>query len=185
MDPKIAAAIIAVAVLVAVALVYYMQNRRRAHLRGRFGPEYERTVKESGDIRRAEANLTARERRVANLTIRPLSPEDQARFSESWRVVQGRFVDDPHGAVTEADRLVGEVMHARGYPLGDFDQRAADISVDHPHVVDHYRAARDIAQRHARGEASTEDLRQAFVHYRALFSDLLTVRETEPAGRTR
>jgi hypothetical protein len=185
MDPKVLAVIVAVAVLAAVALIYYMQGRRRAHLRGRFGPEYDRTVKESGDIRRAEETLAARERRVAGLTIRPLSPEDQSRFSQSWAAVQNRFVDDPKGAVSEADRLVGEVMQVRGYPLGEFEQRAADISVDHPHVVDHYRAARDIAQRHVRGEASTEDLRQAFVHYRALFSDLLTVREPALAGRTR
>lgn len=185
MDPKIVTAIVIVAVLVALVLVYYTQRRRRAHLRGRFGPEYDRAVKESGDIRRAEETLAARERRVARLTIRPLSPEDQTRFAQGWGAVQNRFVDDPKGAVSAADRLVGEVMQARGYPLGDFDQRAADISVDHPHVVEHYRAARDIAQRHARGEASTEDLRQAFVHYRSLFSELLNVREPAVAGRTR
>jgi hypothetical protein len=179
MDPKVVVAIVVVAVLVAAALAYYVQWRRRAHLRGRFGPEYERALKETGDVRRAESTLAARERRVAGLTIKPLLPADQARFSESWTALQQRFVDDPQAAVAEADRLVGEVMHARGYPLGDFNQRAADISVDHPHVVEHYRAAREIAERHARGEASTEDLRQALVHYRALFSDLLAVREPE------
>jgi len=107
------------------------------------------------------------------LNIRPLAPEDATRFDASWRGVQARFVDDPKGAVTEADRLVGEVMSARGYPLGDFEQRVADISVDHPDVVMNYRAAREIALVHARGQASTEDLRQAMVHYRALFKDLL------------
>jgi hypothetical protein len=179
MDPNVVLAIVAVAVLVALALVYYAQQRRRAHLRGRFGPEYGRAVKETGDVRKAEAELAARERRVSRLTIRPLSPPDQLRFSESWKRVQSRFVDDPYGAVSEADRLVGEVMDARGYPIGDFDQRAADISVDHPRVVEHYRAARAIAQRHSRGEAGTEDLRQAFVHYRELFTDLLEVRQPE------
>jgi hypothetical protein len=185
MDPNVLVAIVVTAVLVAAALAYYVSWRRRAHLRGRFGPEYERTVKQAGDVRRAEETLAARERRVATLTITALSPADQARFSGSWTAVQRRFVDDPHGAVTDADRLVGEVMHARGYPLGDFDQRAADISVDHPHVVEHYREARAIAQRHARGEASNEDLRQAFVHYRALFTDLLATREPELTRGTR
>jgi hypothetical protein len=185
MDTNVIIALAAVAVLVALAVVYYVQQRRRAHLRSRFGPEYDRTVRETHDLRKAESTLAARERRVARLSIRPLSPADQSRFTESWTRVQARFVDDPTAAVTEADRLVGEVMHARGYPLGDFDQRAADISVDHPHVVEHYRAARDIAQRHARGQASTEDLRQAFVHYRALFSDLLTAREPELVRGTR
>jgi hypothetical protein len=185
MDPKIVVAIVAVVVLVAIALVYYVQRRRRAHLRGRFGPEYDRAVRESGDVRRAEFTLTERERRVARLTIKPLTADEQARFGTLWKVVQSRFVDDPQSSVVEADRLVGEVMHARGYPLGDFEQRAADISVDHPLVVEHYRAARAIAQRHARGEAGTEDLRQAFVHYRALFSDLLSVREPELARGTR
>jgi hypothetical protein len=110
---------------------------------------------------------------VARLNIKPLSADDAVRFGDNWRRVQSRFVDDPQGAVSEADRLVGEVMHARGYPVGDFEQRVADISVDHPEVVMNYRAARDIAEVHARGQATTEDLRQAMVHYRALFSDLL------------
>jgi len=111
--------------------------------------------------------------RVERLHIRALSIEDAARFSDAWRRVQAQFVDDPKSAVTEADRLVGEVMHARGYPVGDFDQRIEDISVDHPNVVMNYRAARDIARDHASGRASTEDLRQAMVHYRALFTELL------------
>jgi hypothetical protein len=180
MDPRVVIAIVVAAMIVAAALAYHVQWRRRAHLRGRFGPEYDHAVKETGDVKRAEATLAERERRVAGLTIKPLQPADQGRFGESWTAVQRRFVDDPQSAVTEADRLVGEVMHVRGYPLGAFDQRAADISVDHPYVVEHYRAARVIAQRHARGEASTEDLRQAFVHYRALFNDLLAQHEPEP-----
>jgi hypothetical protein len=174
MDPKLAwmIAIIA-AIVVAAGLWFVMETRRRRRLRARFGPEYERTVHDVGNVRRAEATLEARARRVERLQIRALSAADSARFAETWRELQTRFVDAPQEAVTEADRLIGEVMTARGYPLGDFDQRSADISVDHPQVVAHYRAARDIARRQGSGEATTEDLRQALVHYRALFEDLL------------
>jgi len=151
-----------------------MTSRRRSQqLRERFGSEYDRTVKTEKNIRRAEATLAARAKRVDALHIRPLAHEDTVRFDTSWRAVQARFVDDPKGAVTEADRLVGEVMTARGYPLGDFEQRVADLSVDHPDVVMNYRAAREIALLHKQDQASTEDLRQAMVHYRALFKDLL------------
>jgi len=174
-------ALVAIAVVVVAAAIWYMLRRRRSDaLRERFGPEYDHTVLTTGDVGRAEASLEARARRVEALHIRPLSADEAERFGSGWRRLQERFVDDPKGAVTEADRLVGEVMHARGYPLGEFDQRVEDISVDHPNVVMNYRAARDIARRHARGEASTEDLRQAMVHYRALFSDLL---ETGDADR--
>jgi hypothetical protein len=177
MDPKLAwmIAIIA-AIVVAVGLWFVMETRRRRRLRARFGPEYERTVHDVGNVRRAEATLEARAKRVERLQIRALSAADSARFAETWRELQTRFVDAPQEAVTEADRLIGEVMTARGYPLGDFDQRSADISVDHPQVVAHYRAARDIARRQGSGEATTEDLRQALVHYRALFEDLLDVK---------
>ena len=177
MDPKLAwmIAIIA-AIVVAVGLWFVMETRRRRRLRARFGPEYERTVHDVGNVRRAEATLEARAKRVERLQIRALSAADSARFAETWRELQTRFVDAPQEAVTEADRLIGEVMTARGYPLGDFDQRSADISVDHPQVVAHYRAARDIARRQSSGEATTEDLRQALVHYRALFEDLLDVK---------
>ena len=183
MDPKLLWGIISIAALVvAVGLWFAMDIRRRRRLRQRFGPEYERTVRDVGSVREAEARLDGRAKRVDRLHIRPLGQADAARFKEAWRQLQNRFVDNPQAAVTEADRLVGEVMSARGYPLGDFDQRTADISVDHPRVVVHYRAARDIAQRHARGEASTEDLRQALVHYRALFDDLLEIEETPKTG---
>jgi len=166
--------VVAIAVIVVVAVLWLVMSRRRSQqLRSRFGPEYEHAVRTEKDVRRAEATLEARARRVEALNIRPLAPEDATRFDASWRGVQARFVDDPKGAVTEADRLVGEVMSARGYPLGDFEQRVADISVDHPDVVMNYRAAREIALVHARGQASTEDLRQAMMHYRALFKDLL------------
>ena len=161
------------------AIVWITMNRMRSQkLRQRFGPEYDRTIREEGNIRKAEAALAARAKRVANLHIRPLTPADAERFDSSWRGVQARFVDDPRSAVTEADRLVGELMAARGYPVGEFEQRVADISVDHPDVVVNYRAAREIALLHSEGKANTEDLRQAMVHYRALFRDLL---ETETA----
>jgi len=156
---------------------YELRRRRSTTLRERFGSEYDRVVHHVGDVKKAEASLEARAKRVEKLNIHPLTAADSARFGQAWRNVQERFVDDPRGAVTEADRLVGEVMHARGYPLGEFEQRIEDISVDHPDVVMNYRAAREIAQAHARGQASTEDLRQAMVHYRALFDDLL---ETAP-----
>jgi FtsZ-interacting cell division protein ZipA len=172
-------AAVAVVALVVVALIV-ARGRRSAQLRQRFGPEYERTLRETGDVRRTDAVLQARAARVERLHIRPLSPEDAQRFTERWRLVQAQFVDDPKAAVTEADRLVGEVMHVRGYPVGEFEQRVEDISVDHPDVVMNYRAARTIADAHARGQASTEDLRQAMVHYRALYGDLLGQARPEP-----
>jgi hypothetical protein len=167
-------AIAAVAIMVILGLAWWLlQTRRRAHLRDRFGPEYDRTLQHAGDVRKAEATLTEREKRVAKLRIRPLSSDEAAHFLEVWHHVQTLFVDDPRGAIGEADRLVNDVMNARGYPVADFDQRVADISVDHPVVVEQFRAARAIAQRHERGEATTEDLRQAVVHYRTLFDELL------------
>jgi len=173
---------VAVAAVAVVALVWFMLSRRRSEqLRQRFGPEYDHTLQTEGTARRAERELEARAKRVEALHIRPLSPEDAGRFDRGWRAVQTRFVDDPKGAVAEADRLVGEVMSERGYPVGDFEQRVADVSVDHPDVVMNYRAAREIALLHSRGQASTEDLRQAMVHYRALFRDLL---ETEAPAAT-
>jgi hypothetical protein len=166
--------IVAAAVIAIALAVYFMRTKQRSdELRQRFGPEYERTVRETGDVNKAEAALAARAARVERLQIRLLGPDDARRFSDRWRTVQARFVDDPRRAVTEADRLIGEVMHARGYPVSDFERRVEDISVDHPDVVMNYRAAREIAEEHARGHATTEDLRQAMVHYRALFADLL------------
>jgi hypothetical protein len=169
-----------IAIVLIGAIAWIMLSRRRSQkLRERFGPEYERTIRNEGNIRKAEATLEARAKRVAKLHIRPLNLTDAQRFDGAWRGVQARFVDDPRGAVTEADRLVGEVMAARGYPVGDFEQRVADVSVDHPDVVMNYRAAREIAQQHAAGKATTEDLRQAMVHYRALFRDLLETTKDE------
>lgn len=181
MDPIIlVVAVVLVLVIGAAAAWYFLVYRPRMHLRERFGPEYERAVVDIGNRRRAERELEHREERVRSLDIRPLAPEQRARFADHWRRVQARFVDAPTDAIRDADSLVSDVMQARGYPVGDFDQRAADISVDHPRVVENYRDARAIAQRSSRGEASTEDLRQAMVHYRALFEDLL---EAHPHDR--
>ena len=165
-------------ILAAVAVVtWILMHRKRQSLRlqRRFGPEYNRTVQELGGQSPAEAELRKREARVAKLSITPLAPADAARFSQAWNRLQGRFVDNPKGAVAEADKLVRELMTKRGYPMGDFEHRASDISVDHPTVVASYRAAQVIAAKDARGEADTEELRKAIVHYRTLFSELLEV----------
>ena len=175
--------IIAIIVIAALAVIAWLftAHRRREHLRMRFGPEYHRTVGTSGSARKAEAVLEEREKRVSRYEIRPLTSDERARFGNEWRRVQAMFVDDPSKAVGEADALVNQVMSARGYPMADFDRRAEDLSVDHAQVVHHYRAAREIAARHGRERVSTEDLRQALVHYRALFGDLLE----EAAGERR
>ena len=166
--------IIAVAIVAAVAW-WAGQRRRSERLKDRFGPEYDRTVETAGDRSRAERDLESRQERVEAFDIRPLEPAARDRFRERWQVTQALFVDDPASAVGQADDLIGEVMRARGYPVGDFEQRAADVSVDHPEVVDHYRTGHRIALRQRSGEADTESLRQAMVHYRALFSDLLDI----------
>jgi FtsZ-interacting cell division protein ZipA len=180
MDNTTTIVVVAVAVLALLAVVWMvMQQRRRAHLKDRFGPEYAQALRQHPDARTAERELLDRERRVATFAIKPLTREDATRFSDAWRVIQSRFVDDPKGAVVDADRLVDEVMRTRGYPIADFEQRAADISVDHPRVVANYRSARVIAGRNTRGETNTEELRQALVHYRELFADLLEIREED------
>jgi len=174
--------ILAVVVIVIVGAVAWMMMQRRSEdLRKRFGPEYDRVISERGDARQAESELAARQKRVDTFDIRPLEAAERDQFIDAWRATQARFVDAPAEAINDADRLVSEVMQARGYPVGDFDQRAADVSVDHPTVVENYRAARAIAVANQRGDASTEDLRQAIVHYRALFEDLLETREREVA----
>lgn len=167
--------VIAVIVLAVGAYVAWtLWRRKQTHaLRSRFGPEYDRAIARHGSPEAAEKKLAERARRVEKLNIRPLDPPQRDRFAAEWRTVQARFVDDPGGAVAQADVLVQQVMQARGYPVGDFEERAADLSVDHAAVVQNYRAARDIAQRHRRGEATTEDLRKAVVSYRALFEELL------------
>ena len=150
-------------------------RRRSRSLKDRFGREYDRTVDKAGSRREAEQELRQRERRHEALELRPLSQGARERFLQQWQATQGRFVDDPTGAVSEADELVQRVMRDRGYPVDDFDQRAADISVEHPDLVEKYRTADGIARASERGEASTEDLRHSVRHYRALFVELLEV----------
>lgn len=180
MDSIVLLLIIFVALAVgAAAAWFFTQQRRRTALREQFGPEYERAVRETGDRKAAERELEHRTERVESLDIHPLSPDQRRRFADQWRQVQARFVDSPSEAIADADRLVTETMQSKGYPMGEFEQRAADVSVKHPRVVEHYRAARAISLRNQRGEASTEDLRQAMVHYRALFEDLLEPRSNE------
>jgi hypothetical protein len=172
--------IVAVVVIVAIVVVaglIWSRRRRSAHLRDRFGPEYDHAIAYEGGRAEAESELAKREKRVSELDIRPLEPAARMKFIDRWKDVQARFVDDPARAVADADGLLGEVMTARGYPVSDFEQRAGDISVDHPEVVRNYRAGHDIALRHAQGNASTEDLRQAMIHYRSLFDEL--VNETD------
>src|SRR5271165_385547 len=170
------AIVITVAVMVAVVIAIWLLTRKRRtqRLRTQFGgAEYTRAVKEGGSQRKAEALLDKRADHVEALHIRPLAPGDRARFIESWARVQARFVDGPGGAVTDADQLLGDVMSTRGYPVSDFEQRAADLSVDHPLVLENYRVAHETALRQSQGQASTEDLRQAMIHYRTLFEELV------------
>lgn len=166
-------AVIAAVVVIAIVSFVLARKRRSQNLRERFGPEYDRVVKKEGEVGKAEGVLEMRAKRREKFELRPLSAEARADFAERWRVVQAQFVDNPKGSVARADELVNEAMAARGYPMADFEQRAADISVDHPVVVENYRAAHDIALRHSRGQSRTEDLRRAMVHYRSLFDELL------------
>ena len=173
---------VAVAILVAGAIAAYMARKNQTkRLRERFGSEYDRTVSESDGQREAEKELAERERKREQLDIVPLEPEAREKYAKSWQDVQRRFVDDPPRAIDDADRLVTDVMRDRGYPMEDFDQRAADVSVDHPQVVENYRSAHGIYEQHRNDGAGTEDLRQAFVHYRALFEELLESRQ--PVGQ--
>jgi len=170
-------AIIALVVIVVagIAALLFLRKRRTERLRSKFGgAEYARAVKEGGSRRHAEAGLDKRTARVESFHVQPLAAGDRARFEDSWRRIQTRFVDGPAGAVAEADQLLGDVMSTRGYPVSNFEQRAADISVDHPLVLENYRTAHEIALRQTKGQASTEDLRQAMVHYRTLFEELVS-----------
>lgn len=177
MNHSLLIVLLVIAVIAVAAIVFLaMRKQRSEKLRRRFGPEYDRLMRQEGSARKAEGVLAFREKRREKFTIRPVSEADKSSFSTRWKEVQSQFVDDPRGAVTVADSLVTEVMQARGYPVGDFEQRAADISVDYPVVVENYRAAHGIALRHSAGQASTEDLRQAMVHYRTLFQELIEER---------
>jgi hypothetical protein len=175
LDPKLIVLAAALILIVAALVWFYVRKRRSASadLRQKFGPEYERAVLAHGSERKAEAKLADREKRVEKLNIRDLDPMEHDNFSKRWAAVQSRFVDSPKGAVAEADDLVSSVMKARGYPISDFDQRAADISVDHPRVVENYRSAHEIALRAGKDQASTEELRTAMIHYRDLFEELI------------
>jgi len=180
MDPKlIVLAVVMILIIAALAWLYVRKRRSTtANLRQKFGPEYERAVRTHGSERKAEAKLEDREKRVEKLNIRDLDPMEHERFSKRWESVQSRFVDSPKGAVAEADDLVSSLMKTRGYPVTDFDQRAADISVDHPRVVENYRSAHQIALRVGKDQATTEELRAAMIHYRSLFEELVQIPTT-------
>lgn len=183
---------VAAAVILALAIGYVLLCQRRRHLRQRFGPEYEHTLNERDNRGAAEQELRVREKRFATLDITPLIPASQQTYTQQWATLQERFVDAPGPAVTEADALVRAAMAERGYPTQDFQQQLADLSVVHGRTLHHYRKAHEISTRATSGEASTEDLRQAMVHYRVLFEELLdngdehhpqpaAARESEPA----
>ena len=178
---QVLVAVAAVVVLVvAFAVILALRKRHSRTLADKFGPEYDRALETAGEKAKAEAELDARTKRVEHLQIRPLTTTEHERFASLWRSAQERFVDSPPTAVAQADELVTEVMRVRGYPMSDFEQRAADVSVIHPHLVTNYRAAHAIAVNSAGQQASTEDLRQAMVHSRALFEELLGVPASEP-----
>jgi hypothetical protein len=181
-NPIVLIIAITVVVAIVVALVLYMKKERTQKLRSKFGPEYDRAIDSHGNRSHAESELERRAKRVAAFNIHPLTADECAQYADDWRREQSLFVDDPKAAVRHADNLVQDVMKRRGYPVGDFEQNAADLSVDHPGLVENYRIAHDIALRDQRGRASTEDLRRAMVSYHALFDDLLerqvNVRET-------
>ncbi len=172
--------IVIIAVIIAAAVIawYFLRERRSRSLRSRFGPEYEHAVRQYGGPAQAEEALAARERRMERFHIHPLAPQDRERFADQWHAVQARFVDNPEESIRDADALVCDVMRARGYPMSDFDRRAEDISVDHPHVVRNYRAAHEIALAREKEQATTEDMRQAVVYYRDLFDELLEAHTT-------
>ena len=177
MDPLVIAGLAIVLALV-IGLLFW-QWQRNTHLRSQFSGEYDRARDELGRLR-AQRELANRERRVRRLNLRPLTREEHNRFVTRWQEIQIQFVDDPAGAVSQGDRLVEDVMDARGYPIADFDQRLADLSVDHSRIADDYRVIREIAHRHHRQEASTEDLRRALIHFRSVFDEMLEHRELAP-----
>lgn len=182
-NPLVIVLLVALVAAIGVAAWLFMQKRRTDTLQQKFGPEYERAVADHRDQKAAERELEHRAERVEHLQLRPLAREERDQFVARWQSVQAQFVDDPSGATSEADDLVGQVMATRGYPVGDFEQRAADVSVNHPRVVEHYRAGHALALKAARGDSDTEDLRQAFVHFRALFEDLLEVESSDDDTR--
>jgi len=181
--------ILGVCLVLAIGFAFwmYLQKKRTQQLRSKFGPEYDKAIGDHRDRGHAESELQKRVKRVAKFNIHPLKAEDRSRYSEAWRREQSRFVDDPRGAVNHADTLVQDVMQRRGYPVGDFDQNATDLSVDHPRVVENYRLAHEIALRdgQGQGQSGTEELRKAMISYRALFEDLLEETVAKPEEVTK
>jgi hypothetical protein len=177
--------IFAIAILLVVAIAAYVawNGRRRRELRHGYGEEYDRTVAESPSRREAEADLRERRDRHDEFDLKPLSTDARSRYRRDWDAAQARFVDDPDGAIGDADALIVAVMRERGYPAEDVDQRVDDLSVEHGAVIGRYRTAHEISRRSASGEASTEEQRQAFVHYRALFEELVEAGEPARADR--
>jgi hypothetical protein len=181
------AGFLAAGVIIAIVsgIMLFSRNRRTKELRSRFGPEYKRVARTEGDAARGEQVLLERERRVKKLDIKPLSAQQRTEFADEWEHAQAEFVDDPTAAVVHADALVQEVMRVRGYPVEDFAQRVADISVDHPAVAQNYRLAHDIAIKHEHADVGMEKLRDAMLHYRALFADLLHDGGLQPVRQVR
>jgi hypothetical protein len=163
----------AVVVLAAVVTMFLLRRRRRHALRDRFGPEYDRRVEGAKSRRKAEGDLAGRAKRRDDLELRPLSQAARDRYAERWDDLQSRFVDVPQAAVVEADELIVTVMRDRGYPVDDFESQSDLVSVDHPRVVQNYRIGHDVRDKSTKGEATTEDLRQGVVAYRALFDELV------------
>lgn len=180
-----------VVIALGVAIWLHRRQRRTEDLRAKFGPEYTRMARAQGDVARAEDLLARREKRVRKLDITPLTASQRNEFANEWERTQGEFVDDPEASIIRADALVQEVMKVRGYPVVDFDQRVADVSVDHPAVAQNYRLAHQIAEQNEREDIGLEKLREAMLHYRALFADLLhdgglsPIRQIRPEERER
>jgi len=185
LNPLTSILVAALVIAICAALWMYIQKERTQKLRSKFGPEYDKAVAHHRDRGHAESELQKRADRVAKFKIQPLKAEDRSRYTEDWRLEQSRFVDDPRGAVNHADALVQDVMKRRGYPVGDFEQNAADLSVDHPRVVENYRIAHQIALKEGESPDNTEDLRKAMVSYRALFEDLLVETAGKPEEATK
>jgi len=181
MSPTLTIVLIIVVLVIIAAIVYGVQAGRRKKLQNTFGPEYDRVVADTGNRTEAEKELREREKRHAGLELKELSPESQQRYRAAWEEVQIQFVDNPSEAVGTADELVTRLITERGYPTAEYDERLADLSVEHANTLQHYREAHGISERNAAGQASTEDLRLALVHYRALFADLLG---TDPVSTT-
>jgi len=182
LDPKLIAFAAVVILLITGLVLVYVRKRRSttADLRQKFGTEYERAVREHGSERKAQVKLAAREKRIETLNIRDVDPTEREHFATRWESLQSHFVDSPKGAVTEADELVSSLMKTRGYPVSNFDQRAADMSVDHPRVVENYRSAHETALRIGKDETTTEELRTAMIHYRSLFEELIQISTPAP-----